>query len=60
MTHVKGHQDANKKYEDIYMKAQMNVDANALTTQALDEGSVVPPPPFFRSQAVSYKKMIQQ
>ena len=40
MKHVKGHADQKKKYNDLDLLSQLNVDANALATQALDEAAV--------------------
>ena len=38
--HEKGHQDAKTKCEDLLLLGQLNVDADKLATQALQESKV--------------------
>ena len=38
--HEKGHQDSKTKHKDLPLLRQLNVDADKLATQALDEASI--------------------
>ena len=48
MKHVKGHADRKKNYEDLNLLSQLNVDADALATQALDKASIQKQSPLFQ------------
>ena len=50
-THKKRHQDKHKKYEELPLMAQLNVDADHLASQALAESQVKPRSPLFAHTA---------